>query len=122
MIKGFTTLEAIIVIMIISICMTFSSTNIRKFASCVAYEKLFISELLLVQHKSMVNGERNDVSTHGNALKMFHEYDVDITINPITFHVNANGNVSKASSICFEGKIEKRCITIQLGTGRVLHD
>jgi len=121
-IKGFTTLESIMVIMIISVCMLFSTTNIPKYASCVAYEKLFISELLLVQHKSMVNGERSDISTHGNTLKMFHEYDADITIDSITFHVNANGNVSKAGSICFEGKNEKRCITIQLGTGRVLHD
>ena len=120
--RAFTLLESLIVLSIVSICLLISVSISKKYTSLVAYEKLFRSELILLQQDSLLYNRKNEILIQNNAIKMLHTVKLPINIDSSSLSINMNGNISNGTTICLNNDEGELCMRIQIGTGRVLVD
>lgn len=115
--RGFTILESIIVLLIISVSLLFSIPVLHVDMSLYQFENWFKSELVVLQTETILNNEKKTVEITGDAIEMKHTLYGDF--DGSSFSLNALGRVSKALSVY--GYQPKRTIRLKvwLGMGKM---
>lgn len=135
--KGFTLIECLLTLLLLSILLLlptlFSNSNQLQKDERVTIEKLR-NDLVYAQHLAMTEGKRVTVLFEGNELILFYNraeqfrfhYEHEIQLKSITMSMNdivflANGHPHKAGSWdVFTDHIHAR-FSIQIGKGRIVY-
>ena len=117
--NGFTLLEMLVVLLIVSILSFGLST--RTHTSLYLFMKKIQTQCITAQEIAYVEHRRVDVSVGSKIVIDDTEYriDKDIVCEPISFYYNAKGNISKALTLRCQNANAKMKLIYQLGTGRV---
>ena len=115
-VSGFTMLESVFVLIILSICSGLTISRLPEYQSLRFSKEAIGSELLVKQTKSMLDNiftelEFDDHSV--NRIRLNGEIHAD------DIRVNGNGNIDLPQTIEISGKKQTEQIVIWLGPGRV---
>ena len=116
MIKGYTLLESIVVLLVVCVGLLWSIPLLNYDVSLFAFDSLFTSELVCLQQEAYLNNESYDISL-GDGIQMKHQLFVDVEGNE--FKVTKLGRVSKAVTIVASSRNLVKEIKVWLGVGRV---
>ncbi|MEF9961008.1 MAG: competence type IV pilus minor pilin ComGD [Erysipelotrichaceae bacterium] len=119
--KGFTMIEMILVLSIISIMMLIVP-NLLRYEIPLSFQMQYLKEQLLTnQIKAMMNKKRIFLAIHHDSItinEQEYKFQGNMICEPTTIAFNGFGNVNKAQSIhCYQGESTMR-IVVQLGSGR----
>lgn len=114
--NGFTLLEMLVVLLIVSILSFGFSTQMNT--SLYLFMKKAQTLSITAQEKAYVEHQRIDMSVDS---KIDIEYYIpkDIVCDPVSFYYNSKGNISKALTLRCQNANSKMKLVYQLGTGRV---
>jgi prepilin-type N-terminal cleavage/methylation domain-containing protein len=116
--KGFTFLETMIVLLLISMVMIIYPTRMYLKNIQIKEDILVLYEFLLqAQNEAIIHHQRNVIVLDGKEVKSsFQQLTLkELEIVYITFHYNAKGHSSRALTISFINSKDK--IVMQLGSG-----
>lgn len=121
--KGFTLIETLLVLSVLSICLLVFPI-VKRNASITFHYQVEEIRLKLIEAQRTAIKEKRDVFVDflGNVIKIDHvpvSLGKDIFCNASMLHFTPIGNVSNAMSITCSHKQQKKQIVVQLGTGRM---
>ena len=116
MIKGYTLLESVIVLLIVCMGLLWSIPLLNYDASLFAFDSLFRSELVCLQQSAYLHNESYEI-TLDQGIQMKHHLFVDVEGSE--FKVTKLGRVSKAVTIVASSRNLVKEIKVWLGMGRV---
>lgn len=121
--KGFTLIETLIVLSVLTICMLVSPILKQHTVIAFSYEMQEIRFKLMNAQQTAIREKRNVfVDFLGNAMQIDNQttnLSNHTSCNAKKFHFTPIGNVSNAMSITCLKKQDKKQIVVQLGTGRM---
>jgi len=120
--RAFTLLESLIVLSIISACLLLSVQTRTRYTSLTAYEKLLRTELLCLQLDSLLYNRKNVLLGVDDHISASHDIKLPIKIDSFSLSVNKAANISQGRTICLGSDVDRLCLRIQIGTGRILVD
>ena len=117
--NGFTLLEMLVVLLIVSILSFGLSTQMNT--SLYLLMKKVQTLSITAQEKAYVEHQRIDMSVNSKINVGDIEYCIpkDIVCDPVSFYYNTKGNISKALTLRCQNANSKMKLVYQLGTGRV---
>lgn len=118
--NGFTLIESLLVLLIVSLVTTIFYATAQT--PLYLFMKQLQTQLVTSQQIAYVtkNTQVVDILEQGIVLNdQIMEYPFSVSCEPIHFHFNASGNISKAGTIVCHNKTQTKKIILQLGSGRM---
>ena len=119
--NGFTLVEMLMVILIVSLFMV-SVISIRPINSLSIFMEKMMSYCVLTQEKAYVEKKRLSVDiqrTYAQFDDIVFQYPKMIVCEPNHFFYNGKGNISKPDTIICRKQNQEKKLIFQLGSGRV---
>ncbi|MGN1277248.1 MAG: prepilin-type N-terminal cleavage/methylation domain-containing protein [Floccifex sp.] len=120
--NGFTIIEMLVVLFIL---LCFSIPFVKPVSSFDIFIKKMRIYSIICQEKAFLYKQNQTVTIqeHQAIFEDFiYVYPDEFTCEPISFHYNANGNISQALSYRCQSLHQEKTMIYQLGSGRVRYE
>ncbi|MBP3853373.1 MAG: hypothetical protein J6D18_02260 [Erysipelotrichaceae bacterium] len=118
--NAFTLLEALLVLLIVSVCSL--SVHSATQVPLLVFMKQMETNLFHCQQQAFAQKRKVVVQIGEQAALMderLRDYPLGVSCHPQVLSFNANGNVSRATTVTCTNQTQQRKIVIQLGSGRM---